>query len=80
MTKQRRWGAFMAFAFGPRIYGVQPPAYQHLKQAKDLRDNTRLLVIHPYNPPHIMPLIEIVPSPGTILSEVDFARQYFSVV
>jgi 3-hydroxyacyl-CoA dehydrogenase len=34
-------------------------------QAQDMQDKTRLLVVHPYNPPHIMPLLELVPSPET---------------
>lgn len=35
------------------------------QQASDMQDQTRLLVVHPYNPPHIMPLLELVPSPQT---------------
>jgi 3-hydroxyacyl-CoA dehydrogenase len=35
------------------------------EQAKDMKDKSRLLVVHPYNPPHIMPLLELVPSPQT---------------
>ncbi|KAF2703115.1 3-hydroxyacyl-CoA dehydrogenase [Pleomassaria siparia CBS 279.74] len=35
------------------------------QQAQDMQDKTRLLVVHPYNPPHIMPLLELVPSPAT---------------
>ncbi|CAI6334592.1 unnamed protein product [Periconia digitata] len=34
-------------------------------QSRDMSDKTRLLVVHPYNPPHIMPLLELVPSPST---------------
>ncbi|KAF2236274.1 NAD(P)-binding protein [Viridothelium virens] len=34
-------------------------------QSAHLRDPSRLLVVHPYNPPHIMPLLEVVPSPAT---------------
>jgi len=34
-------------------------------QTEEMKDKTRLLVVHPYNPPHIMPLLEIVPSPHT---------------
>ena len=34
-------------------------------QCADMRDPSRLVVVHPYNPPHIMPLLEIVPSPAT---------------
>jgi 3-hydroxyacyl-CoA dehydrogenase len=35
------------------------------QQAQDMLDKSRLLVVHPYNPPHIMPLLELVPSPST---------------
>jgi 3-hydroxyacyl-CoA dehydrogenase len=37
----------------------------------------RLLVVHPFNPPHIMPLLELVPSPSTAQSALHFARSYF---
>ncbi|KAJ4515537.1 hypothetical protein HRR83_004774 [Exophiala dermatitidis] len=37
----------------------------------------RLLVVHPFNPPHIMPLLELVPSPSTSPDEVTFAKSYF---
>ncbi|KAF4552462.1 Hypothetical protein D9617_10g074440 [Elsinoe fawcettii] len=32
-------------------------------QAEGMIDKTRLIVCHPYNPPLLMPLIEVVPSP-----------------
>lgn len=35
------------------------------KQVASMNDKTRLLVVHPFNPPHILPLLEIVPSPET---------------
>ncbi|PGH09786.1 hypothetical protein GX51_00473 [Blastomyces parvus] len=34
-------------------------------QALHMHDKSRLIVVHPYNPPHIMPLLELVPSPTT---------------
>lgn len=46
-------------------------------QNQDMKDRTRLLVVHPFNPPHILPLIEIVPSTQTLPVEVEFARKYF---
>lgn len=33
------------------------------EQSRDMKDKTRLVVCHPYNPPHIMPLLEVVRSP-----------------
>lgn len=35
------------------------------EQMKDMVDTSRLVVCHPYNPPHIMPLLEVVRSPDT---------------
>ncbi|KAJ5798921.1 uncharacterized protein N7503_006426 [Penicillium pulvis] len=40
----------------------------------------RLLVAHPFNPPHIMPLVEIVPGPGTKSERVEYAKRYFEQV
>ncbi|KAF3388508.1 L-carnitine dehydrogenase [Penicillium rolfsii] len=40
----------------------------------------RLLVAHPFNPPHIMPLVEIVPSPTTAPERVSFAKEYFKAI
>lgn len=37
----------------------------------------RLLVVHPFNPPHILPLIEISPGPATDAAEVQYARAFF---
>lgn len=41
-------------------------------------DKRRLVIVHPYNPPHLTPLIEIVPSPYSDPSRVKFARDYFA--
>ncbi|KAJ5578332.1 Dehydrogenase multihelical [Penicillium hispanicum] len=40
----------------------------------------RLLVAHPFNPPHVMPLVEIVPGPHTAADRVAFAAEYFAAV
>ncbi|KAJ5561684.1 hypothetical protein N7461_000445 [Penicillium sp. DV-2018c] len=37
----------------------------------------RLIVVHPFNPPHIMPLVEVVPGPRTEVERVEFVRGYF---
>jgi 3-hydroxyacyl-CoA dehydrogenase len=37
----------------------------------------RLLVAHPFNPPHLMPLVEIVPGPETNVDRVEFVKKYF---
>lgn len=34
-------------------------------QQTEMRDQTRLIIGHPFNPPHLMPLVEVVPTPTT---------------
>lgn len=47
------------------------------EQSKDMKDQTRLVVVHPYNPPHIMPLLEVVPSPSTSQEVIDRTLEYW---
>ena len=48
------------------------------QQAQDMSDQTRLLVVHPYNPPHIMPLLELVPSPSTSPTVVQRTQDFWT--
>ena len=52
------------------------------KQAAQLAETgrERLLVVHPFNPPHIMELIELAPSPSTNPAQVEFAKSFFSAL
>ena len=46
-------------------------------QSVAMKDPSRLLVVHPYNPPHIMPLLEIVPSPATDPKVIERTLEYW---
>ncbi len=46
-------------------------------QSRDMKDPGRLIVVHPYNPPHIMPLLEVVPSPSTRTELVHQAIEFW---
>ncbi|KAG4256687.1 3-hydroxyacyl-CoA dehydrogenase [Fusarium proliferatum] len=37
----------------------------------------RVLIGHPFNPPHLMPLVEVVPHPGTDSNSVDTAVSFY---
>jgi L-gulonate 3-dehydrogenase len=39
------------------------------------KNRTRMMVVHPVNPPHLVPLVEIVPTPWTATDEAARARQ-----
>ncbi|KAL6707647.1 hypothetical protein ACN47E_003997 [Coniothyrium glycines] len=47
-------------------------------QGLHMQDKSRVLVVHPYNPPHIMPLIELVPSPNTSPSVVSQTQDFWT--
>ena len=47
------------------------------QQAQNMQDKTRLLVVHPYNPPHIMPLLELVPSPETSQEVIQRTQEFW---
>ncbi len=47
------------------------------KQSEQMKDKTRVLVVHPYNPPHIMPLLEVVPSANTRQKVVNETVKYW---
>ncbi|KAL6715101.1 hypothetical protein ACLMJK_007362 [Lecanora helva] len=46
-------------------------------QSANMRDPSRLIVVHPYNPPHVMPLLEIVPSPFTNPNVIEQTMKYW---
>lgn len=39
-----------------------------------------LVVVHPFNPPHLMPLVEIVPGPESCAERVEFVSGYFETI
>jgi len=47
------------------------------QQCRDMRDKSRLIVVHPFNPPHIMPVLEVVPSPSTSQDVIDRTLSYW---
>jgi 3-hydroxyacyl-CoA dehydrogenase len=50
-----------------------PASQQNCK----MQDTSRVLVVHPYNPPHIMPLLELVPSPETATEVIERTQEFW---
>ncbi|KAJ5158206.1 Dehydrogenase multihelical [Penicillium coprophilum] len=80
-SKQALWKEVAGLA-GPDTHlwssssGIPASAQAAGCEAAD-RVAERLLVAHPFNPPHLMPLIEIVPGPETKAESVEFVKKYF---
>lgn len=41
------------------------------------KDPSRILVGHPFNPPHLVPLVELVPHPGTNATTISTAKDFY---
>ncbi|KAF5974935.1 3-hydroxyacyl dehydrogenase [Fusarium coicis] len=54
------------------------PSSEFIQQCK--RDSTRVLIGHPFNPPHLIPLVEVVPHPGTSSESVNTALNFYRSV
>ncbi|GMG28233.1 unnamed protein product [Aspergillus oryzae var. brunneus] len=77
--KQTLWAQVESFAPPSAHLWTSTSGIAASAQQQWIYDKSRLLVVHPFNPPHIMPLLEIVPSPDTSPERLEFAREYFSV-
>jgi L-gulonate 3-dehydrogenase len=53
---------------GSSSSGIPASAFTH-----GLRLASRVLIVHPVNPPYLVPVVELVPSPETSRATVDFA-------
>ncbi|CVL06245.1 related to lambda-crystallin [Fusarium mangiferae] len=54
------------------------PSSEFIQQCT--RDSTRVLIGHPFNPPHLIPPVEVVPHPGTSSESVDAALKFYRSV
>jgi len=51
------------------------PSSEFIQQCQ--RDPSRILIGHPFNPPHLIPLVEVVPHPGTSEQCISAAMQFY---
>ncbi|GAD93896.1 3-hydroxyacyl-CoA dehyrogenase, putative [Paecilomyces variotii No. 5] len=70
-TKQSLWSEIESLALPNALFWSSTSGIPASVQSQAMRLPKRLLVVHPYNPPHIMPLLELVPAPGTDLEGSD---------
>ncbi|KAI8406924.1 hypothetical protein FOFC_12349 [Fusarium oxysporum] len=75
--KKSNWAEVVKYAPSSAHLWSSTSGISASRQVEDLEDKTRVLVVHPFNPPHIMPLIEVVPSPHTEPERTQFAIDYF---
>ncbi|MGJ8514172.1 3-hydroxyacyl-CoA dehydrogenase NAD-binding domain-containing protein [Carnimonas bestiolae] len=50
------------------------------KQSKEMSQPERLIIGHPFNPPHLLPLVEVVPGEKTSREVIDKAMAFYSAL
>ena len=56
---------------GSSSSGIPASAFTH-----GLKISSRVLIVHPVNPPYLVPAVELVPSPETSRATIDFADSF----
>ncbi|KAH8812225.1 hypothetical protein F5884DRAFT_855524 [Xylogone sp. PMI_703] len=78
--KQALWPEVEKFAPHDCLFWSSTSGIPASKQAERMEKPERLLVVHPYNPPHIMPLLEVVPAPNTDQNLIEKAIDYWKIL
>jgi 3-hydroxyacyl-CoA dehydrogenase len=75
--KRTTWAQIEQLAPQGALFWSSTSGIPASEQSKDMKDQSRLVVVHPYNPPHVMPLLEVVPSPATSQEVIDRTLEYW---
>jgi ketoreductase RED1 len=76
--KRALWARVEAAAPSTALLLSSSSAIPATAQAKTMTDASRLLVGHPFNPPHLLPLVEVVPGRDTSEAAVAEAVAFFA--
>lgn len=76
--KKKLWSQVEVYAPKTALLWSSTSGIPASQQAQDMQDKARLLVVHPYNPPHIMPLLELVPSPETSKGVIQRTQDFWT--
>lgn len=75
--KSSLWPEIESLAPGSALLWSSTSGIPASAQAAQMRDPSRLLVVHPFNPPHVMPVLEVVPSPHTSAEVIERTTAYW---
>ncbi|WP_331454084.1 3-hydroxyacyl-CoA dehydrogenase NAD-binding domain-containing protein [Streptomyces sp. FXJ1.172] len=78
--KHRMWATIEENAPAHALFATSTSGLPASEIATVLRQPERLIVGHPFNPPHLVPLVEIVPGRLTSEETVEQARAFYSAL
>jgi ketoreductase RED1 len=76
-VKQQLWSAIEAGAPANALLASSSSGIPASVMSQAMRQPGRLVIGHPFNPPHLVPLVEVVPSPGTDHEVVEAAVAFY---
>jgi ketoreductase RED1 len=76
-VKQALWSEIEAGAPVDALFASSSSSIPASVMGQSMRAPSRLVVGHPFNPPHLVPLVEVVPSPTTDPDVVDRAVVFY---
>lgn len=78
--KRRAFAAILDGAPAGTVVASSSSAIPVGTSAADLPGSDRVIVGHPFNPPHVMPLVEVVPGPSTAEETIATAMAFYASV
>ncbi|MDQ8001052.1 MAG: 3-hydroxyacyl-CoA dehydrogenase NAD-binding domain-containing protein [Pseudomonadota bacterium] len=78
--KRGLWRRVEAAAPAKALFLSSSSALPATEQAREMHTPQRLLIGHPFNPPHIIPLVEVVPGDDTSAAAVKEAVAFYRAV
>ncbi|MER7935971.1 MULTISPECIES: 3-hydroxyacyl-CoA dehydrogenase NAD-binding domain-containing protein [unclassified Streptomyces] len=75
--KHEIWQTIEGSAPAGALFATSTSGIPATEIATALRDPARLVVGHPFNPPHLVPLVEVVPGARTSQETVERARAFY---
>jgi ketoreductase RED1 len=77
-VKQQLWQAVERAAPAHALLASSSSTLPASEMAKGMQTPSRLIVGHPFNPPHLVPLVEVAPSKTTDPAVVDLAVAFYT--
>tara|TARA_R110001599_G_scaffold353838_1_gene599674 strand:- start:34207 stop:35187 length:981 start_codon:yes stop_codon:yes gene_type:complete len=78
--KQDLWARIEQFAPAHALLLSSSSAITATLQGATMRDAGRLLIGHPFNPPHMIPLVEVVPGEHTAAAVTEAAVEFYTAL
>ena len=78
--KQQLWARIEKVVPAHALLLSSSSARPATEQGRDMKDPGRLLVGHPFNPPHLIPLVEVVPGERTDPQAVEDAVAFYAAL